>query len=67
MARSGWFDFLSVSQLKKLQAYNDKLDDPVVRAKALGVRWWRPGDMVVDGQWEERPECTRARYEEKKR
>ena len=48
MAHAGWFEFLSVAQLKKLQAYTNTLDDPVERAKALGVRWWRPGDMVVD-------------------
>ena len=67
MAHAGWFEFLSVAQLKKLQAYTNTLDDPVQRAKALGVRWWRPGDMVVDGPLDASTLALIKRYKEKKK
>ena len=65
MAHAGWFEFLSVAQLKKLQAYNDKLDDPVQCAKALGVRLYKPSGMVVDGPLDESTLAMIKRYEER--
>ena len=66
MAHAGWFEFLSVAQLKRLQAYNDALDDPVERAKALKVRWYKPSGMVVDGPLDESTLALIKQYEEKK-